>query len=257
MKILLTNDDGWDSEGIQILYEKLKKNHEVAIFAPDRNRSGVSQHISMAGPLAIKNHGENIFSCSGFPVDCVIVAIRTSILPFVPDAVVSGINKGSNIGTDIIYSGTTAAARQGVIYGFPSVALSIDAPDWKTWKFDAISDFAVKNIEKLVNLSKPCEKNAASFHGIFVNVNALSADAYKGVRFAKDLAFRDYNDSIDLLDAPDGCKYSFFIGGNTASVGSGDSDAAICADGFISLSRVNVHPTCVVDDSIDVGGFSL
>lgn len=257
MKVLLTNDDGWDAGGIRILYEKLKERHEVAICAPDKNRSGVSQHITMDSPLKIQKHGVNIFSCSGYPADCVIVATRSSLFPFMPDIVVSGINKGSNLGTDILYSGTVSAARQGVLYGFPSVAFSVGSHDWETWKFDRMAEFAAKNLEKLAAISEPCVKNGTSFHGIFVNVNANSADSYKGVRFAKDLSFREYSDSITLIEAPDGSNYSFFIGGKIVSHGSSESDAALCDDGFVSIARVCVQSSCVVDESVDVKEFYL
>lgn len=256
MNILLTNDDGWNADGIQILYKRLLKDgHNAAICAPDRNRSGVSHSITMHKPLCLRRKAENVFACSGKPADCVIVGTRGSILPFVPDVVLAGINQGANIGTDTVYSGTVAAARQAVIYGYPAVALSISDPEWKNWKYDALADFAAKNLEKLVSLSVPC-KNDKMIDGVFVNVNALSADTYKGVRFAKDLSFRDYCDSVEVIDGPDGLSYSFFIGGKINSFGSDENDAALCADGFISVSRIYALPE--VAENLDEGeGFTL
>ncbi|MDR0730727.1 MAG: hypothetical protein LBF63_03595 [Treponema sp.] len=114
MNILLTNDDGCESPGILLLASALRENgHRAAVLAPDRDRSGVSHSISfLDGPLILKSRGEDTWSCSGLPVDCVVTAMLGAI-PYKPDLILSGINRGANLGTDLLYSGTAAAARQG------------------------------------------------------------------------------------------------------------------------------------------------
>src|SRR5574344_1060325 len=133
MKIVITNDDGIDSEGLVTLAARLAEENEVCVVAPHRNRSGVSHHITMEHPLLIERRtqangspcGGDWYALEGFPADCVITALRGDFLPFFPDVVVSGINSDANLGTDVIYSGTCAAARQASLYGVPGIALSL------------------------------------------------------------------------------------------------------------------------------------
>ena len=114
MKLLLTNDDGIDGEGLQILAQTLKKEHDVWIIAPDSNRSAVSNGITISRSLNIKQVDEKTFTSSGLPADCVLTGIYSNLIPSNVDMVLSGINRGFNLGTDIVYSGTAAAARQAV-----------------------------------------------------------------------------------------------------------------------------------------------
>lgn len=248
MKILLSNDDGWNAAGIQTLYHRLlKEGHQAEICAPDRNRSGVSNCFTPSGKLQIEQQDENIFSCTGFPADCVMAALRGGFLPFVPDVVMTGINHGANMGTDLIYSGTAAAARQAVLYGFPGVAFSVDDPEWKNFKFDALADFAAKNVAELAKLSVPGTNETG---GVFVNVNALSADSYKGIRFASSLAYRDYHDIFSVLEHADGIKSSSMKGGEIVSYGGDESDVILCRQGFVSVSCVYADPFCQTEKDI-------
>ena len=146
MKLLLTNDDGFSADGIKTLARYLSDaGHEVWIFAPDRNRSAASNRITMDKPLRIKEHGQRVYSCSGMPADCVIAALKSGIIGNGVDAVLSGINRGANIGTDILYSGTAAAARQAVLYGVPGIAFSVRSSDG-FWRYDAMARFAYSNL---------------------------------------------------------------------------------------------------------------
>ena len=226
MNLLLTNDDGIDGIGLRVLAERLAQDNTVWIVAPSRNRSAVSHGITMNTPLQIKKTGENAYSCSGMPVDCVVTALRSNLLPNSPDMVISGINKGANIGTDLLYSGTAAAARQAVLYGVPGVAFSIESFD-DTWQYEAMADFAAKNLVLLGNMCEtiPSERNPSGTNdgGVFVNVNALSLPAYKGVKFTS-LSTRVYNDTVLLYTAPNGSVYSFFSGGEIVTKGSDSCD---------------------------------
>lgn len=104
MNLLLTNDDGYSAKGLNVLLDYLSKKHNVFVVAPEGNRSAVSHCITMHKNLVVKQYDKNVWSCSGSPVDCVVTALKSSLLPTKIDAVISGINAGANIGTDILYS---------------------------------------------------------------------------------------------------------------------------------------------------------
>lgn len=231
MRFLLTNDDGIDGEGLKALAEAFKE-HEVWIIAPDRNRSAVSNGITMKKPLSIKKIKDKVYSCSGLPVDCSIIGIKSLVKGKI-DAVLSGINKGANLGTDILYSGTAAAARQASLYGIPGIAFSLESKI-DSWNYKPLADFAVKNIDKLIAMQ---EINC------FVNVNSFNNEVYKGVKLTVP-AERDYKDSVHVYETPDGELYSFFIGGNVETKERFESDENAARDGYISVSVICSQPSC-------------
>jgi len=124
MKILISNDDGVYAEGIRVLAEHLKTIATTRIVAPDRNRSGASNSLTLDRPIRVKTLADNSISVEGTPTDCVHLAI-TGLLEHRPDMVVSGINEGANLGDDILYSGTVAAAIEGRFLGLPAMAFSL------------------------------------------------------------------------------------------------------------------------------------
>jgi len=121
--ILLTNDDGIEAEGLKTLEKVLGELARIVVVAPDRERSGISHGLTIHNSLKVKEHGEDRYSLDGTPADCVIYAMRHLFSVF-PDLVVSGINHGANLGDDIMYSGTVAAAREASRHGIPSIAVS-------------------------------------------------------------------------------------------------------------------------------------
>ena len=123
MRILLSNDDGYTSPGIRILFDLLGQQHEVTIVAPDQDRSGASNSLTLDRPLRAVEAEENIYRVNGTPTDCVHLAI-TGLLEEEHDMVISGINAGPNLGDDVLYSGTVAAAMEGRFLGFPAIAVS-------------------------------------------------------------------------------------------------------------------------------------
>ncbi len=232
MRLLVTNDDGIDAPGLAELVRVLSCSHEVWVVAPDRNRSAISNAITMAAPLKISKRRERWYACSGVPVDCVISGIKT-ILPAPPDAILSGINQGANLGTDVVYSGTCGAARQAIISGYPGIALSVERLQGRgRWSFTALAEFVGGNLESLVDL---CTED------VFVNINAPSADSYSGWRLTR-LSKRIYNNTIQTFTAPDGSSYTFFKGGGILSEGSADSDYAAVHAGLISIGRIHAQP---------------
>ena len=230
MKILVTNDDGFASEGLQALAACLRTRHEVWVVAPSCNRSGVSHGLTMDEPLRFRVEGAREFSCSGLPVDCTITGSQ-GIMPVRPDVVVSGINRGANLGTDILYSGTAAAARQAAIEGIPGIAVSL-VSETDEYFWEPLARFVLDNLESLVLL---CERD------VFVNINAPSIAAYQGARMT-GISRRDYRDSIIMHDGPDGCKYSFFRGGKIRTDGDGSTDWDAVEAGHVSVSRVLAQP---------------
>ncbi len=129
MRILLTNDDGWNAPGLNLLAASLRPQAEVIIVAPDRNRSGASNSLTLNDPLRVESLGPLVYSINGTPTDCVHLAL-TGLLDREPDLVISGINDGSNLGDDVLYSGTVAAAMEGRFLGLPAISVSlVDAPD--------------------------------------------------------------------------------------------------------------------------------
>lgn len=252
MNLLLTNDDGFGEEGITVLAEKLSKKHKVFVIAPAGNRSAVSHHFSMYNQLEIKKVGENQWTCSGYPADCVSLGLNGNLINEKIDAVISGINAGGNMGTDIVYSGTCAAARQAILDNVPSVAFSLDPINWGTinedgFKFNALADFAEKNIEKLVAMAK------TSYPRKFVNVNGLSIDSYKGYKFTDSLCKREYHDKIEVIPVESKSDefVTKFIYGNGNTVASENSDHKVVRDGYISINLVYADPVCSTVDVVD------
>ncbi|MDR3301309.1 MAG: 5'/3'-nucleotidase SurE [Spirochaetaceae bacterium] len=162
MKILLTNDDGFEAAGIIALGAALKNaGHEVLTVAPEQDMSGTSHSMSITRRVAVKKHAEDFWICRGTPVDCVISVVSGGIA-FKPDVVVSGVNAGANLGTDIIYSGTAAAARQAALGGFPAIAFSLvgeapyfweEAARWAAEHFDELLDRWTRDV--FINVNMP------------------------------------------------------------------------------------------------------
>ncbi|MRR05762.1 MAG: 5'/3'-nucleotidase SurE [Deltaproteobacteria bacterium] len=142
MKILVTNDDGIHAPGIQSLAEALRKVGEVAVVAPDRERSAVGHALTLHHPLRATQLGPDVFAVDGTPTDCVNLGIH-NLLSFKPDIVVSGINRGANLGDDVTYSGTVAAAMEATLMGIPAFAVSLVAQGMGTY-YDTAAEFAAR-----------------------------------------------------------------------------------------------------------------
>ena len=124
MRILISNDDGYFSPGITALAEALRAIGEVTVVAPERDRSGASNSLTLDRPLTVRRAPNGFYFVNGTPTDCVHLAV-TGLLDFLPDAVISGVNLGANMGDDTVYSGTVAAATEGFLLGIPSIAISL------------------------------------------------------------------------------------------------------------------------------------
>lgn len=148
MKILISNDDGFLAPGLKILASVLSEIAEITVVAPDRNRSGASNSLTLANPLRTMTMDNGFISVNGTPTDCVHLAV-TGLLNEMPDMVVSGINEGSNLSDDVLYSGTVAAATEGRFLGLPSIAVSLAGPKCQHYATAAqVAKMLVLNLRK-------------------------------------------------------------------------------------------------------------
>jgi 5'-nucleotidase len=246
MNILLTNDDGIGCEGLLLLAETLRAaprnpGHAVFVLAPDGERSGVSQSITLNGnAIRLRDRGNNVWTCSGTPADCVMVAVLGGLAPegFVkPDLVVSGINAGANLGTDLIYSGTAAAARQAALHGIPAIAFSLVIEEAERsggpicW--EAAAAFAGDHLEELASLWK---------EDTFINVNIPNSPDFPQVPEITFPCRRRYGDAVVGFDAPDGSRYCFIAGGSISTEEEPGSDGDAIFRNRVSVSPVYIHP---------------
>jgi len=207
MRILLCNDDGIYSEGIQILKAQLDTIASVMVIAPDRERSTISHAMTLRKPLNVKKvkiKGKMFgFSVNGTPADCIIIGLLEIMKDNKPDIIISGINSGPNLGNDIIYSGTVGAAREGAMRNVPSLAVSIDGG--AVYQFDAAARYTKKIISNLARENLP--KNLL-LNINFPNIEYEQLEGIEIIRHGK----RRYRDEIRNIADPRG-RVHYWIGG--------------------------------------------
>ncbi len=233
--ILVSNDDGVQADGLAALRRALAEIGEVTVVAPNRQRSAASHSLTVDVPLRATYLEDNVVSVDGTPTDCVLLALK-SLLPKPPDILVSGVNRGPNVGDDVTYSGTVAAAMEATLLGIPSIAVSLGHSAGGT--FDYVPAAAIaRDIAKLV-----LERGLPDDTLLNVNVPNLPAEEIKGIRIAK-LGKQTYEDSIIEKTDPRGRRY-YWIGGyiSTARTES-DTDIAAVADGFVSVTPIDLDLT--------------
>ena len=239
MRILLSNDDGIDSPGIHALKNELEAEHEVWMSAPDGERSGTSHSISIKDPVRFRQVDAQSFSCSGSPADAVMYALLGAI-PVKPDLIISGINLGPNLGTDIIYSGTAAAARQGALSGIPSVAVST-APMEPPFPLSQAAQFIRRNVEIFLSLW-------GADH--FININyPMHGDAAPEVAVTHP-SRRIYGDVASSCTGPNGDRFFFISGSTIHAQEDPGSDWNAIQERKISVSPVYLHPLNEREDRI-------
>jgi len=230
--ILVTNDDGIGAEGLLTLKNALTCLSEVLVVAPDREQSGTSHSLTLNHPLRLREVAESFMSIDGTPTDCVLLACN-GLLKNKPDLVVAGINHGPNLGEDVIYSGTVAAAIEGVLQGVPSIAISVAgrAP----YSFDVASSFAIK-------LARMVLGGGNSQTLLNVNVPNLPVGNISRVRITK-LGNRVYRDLLIKKVDPRGKNY-YWIGGDEPSWRSAeDTDCRAIEEGMISVTPLMLDMT--------------
>jgi 5'-nucleotidase len=234
MLILLTNDDGINADGIRAMEKELRRIGDVITFAPDREQSASSHSLTLNRPLRIVNRGDNRYTCDGTPTDCVMLAIHGILKHKYPDMLISGINHGANMGEDVTYSGTVAAAIEGSTMGIPSIAVSnTDTHNIDSYRPAAkfIARF-IKQHDKL-NL-KP---------DVFLNMNfpVLENKRFSKYRFTR-LGRREYNDIVIEKTDPRG-KHYYWIGGESTWDNIEGSDFEAVSDGLVSISPLKMNFT--------------
>jgi 5'-nucleotidase len=231
--ILVTNDDGFSADGIIALRDALRALGDVTIVAPDREQSAASHAVTLRNPLRVTEVSEGVISVDGTPTDCVLLAVN-GLLPRRPDYVFSGINHGPNMGDDVSYSGTVAAAIEGTICGIPSVAISraMSGP----------GDFSVAAEFAAVLAGMIMERGIPNKSLLNVNVPPVRREEIAGVRITK-LGTRLYRDAVVKNLDPRGREY-FWIGGErpTWSAEEG-SDFDAVDERMISITPIHLDLT--------------
>lgn len=176
MHILISNDDGYKSKGIQVLINELKKIAQITVVAPSRNRSGASSSLSLDRSIKVTKKEDSFYFLSGTPTDCVHIAL-TGLMQTLPDMVISGINHGPNLGDDTIYSGTVAAAIEGYLLDIPSFAISMGSVNPKHFETAAI---VTSDLIKLYN-----KKKVSSASLLNINVPDIPYNELKGLEVTR------------------------------------------------------------------------
>jgi len=239
MRILISNDDGIHAEGIQVLAAYLAKVSEVFVSAPERERSATGHGITMHKPLRVtevkmKYYDGIGWGVSGTPADCVKLAVE-ELMPGPPDIVVSGINCGANVGTDILYSGTVSAAIEGTIAEYKSIAVSLDTvkdcPD-----FEAAAEFTSRLIQTYYHSDLPQDTL------LNVNIPDVPWEEVRGVMVTR-LSKRKYVDSVERRQDPRGRDYYWLAGQIDDRGCQANSDAAALKENKISITPVHFDLT--------------
>jgi 5'-nucleotidase len=235
--ILLSNDDGINAKGLSVLEDALSKvpGIRTTTVAPLDQQSASSHSLTIHDPVRIAEHGPNRYSVSGTPTDCVLIAVQHILPEDPPDIIISGINHGANMGEDVTYSGTVAAALEGAILGFPSFAISNN--NWSPKHWDTCSAYIQTSFLNIMDFPQP--------DGTLLNINIpdLPINEIKGLRSTR-LGSRVYQDAITEQVDPRGKKYIWIAGSGPTWDNSPDTDATLNNDGYIVVTPLCVDMTC-------------
>ena len=234
MKILVSNDDGYHAKGITVLTEALEAVADVVVVAPDRNRSAASNSLTLSDPLRVKRYAEGRYSVNGTPSDCVHLAL-TGLLEEEPDLVVSGINHGANLGDDVIYSGTVAAAMEGRFLGLPTIAVSLVGED-RLKHFDTAGRVVAEMVVKL--------EAAMLSSDVILNVNVPDRpyEELTGIQAVR-LGFRHKSEPVVKSKDPHG-RTIFWVGPAGKGQDSGEgTDFHAIERGVVTVTPLSVDLT--------------
>lgn len=233
MKILLSNDDGYFAPGLTILAEHISKFADITVVAPERNRSGASNSLTLDRPLSVKKAGNGFFYVNGTPTDCVHIAL-TGLMDTLPDMVISGINDGANMGDDTIYSGTVAAAMEGYLLGIPSIAVSMSQHN--STHFETAARVAV---ELLLQFQKT---NFMSATLLNVNVPDIPYDQLQGREITR-LGKRHKAEPVVQLKTPRNETVYWVGAAGQPNDGGAGTDFYAVANHKVSISPIQVDLT--------------
>jgi 5'-nucleotidase len=238
MRILLSNDDGVLATGLGILERVCEPLGELSIVAPDREQSATSHSLTLHHPLRPVQRAERRWQVDGTPTDCVMLAVE-ALLDERPDFVLSGVNHGQNMGEDVLYSGTVAAAMEGLALGIPSIAISFAGGDLRA---------DLSHLREQVRVLTPLLQRITSLPKfpantlLNVNLPPIPADGVKGAKLTR-LGSRVYSGSLKPMQDPWG-RDIFWIGGGSISwSGESDSDFRAIREGYISVTPLHLDLT--------------
>jgi 5'-nucleotidase len=233
VNILLSNDDGYGAEGLRCLASHLRPLGRITVVAPDRNRSGASNSLTLEAPLRVVEIEDGVYAVNGTPTDCVHLAV-TGLLEDEPDMVVSGINHGPNLGDDVLYSGTVAAAMEGRFLGLPAIAISLTS--WEGAGLETAGRVAERLVRRLIDTPLPPDS--------ILNVNVPSlADGAEPVFESTRLGYRHRAEPVVRGTDPRG-RPIYWVGaaGPEADAGPGTDFHAV-ASGRVSVTPLQVDLT--------------
>jgi 5'-nucleotidase len=241
MRILLTNDDGVNAPGLKLLETVARRfSDDVWVVAPTEEQSGAGHSLTLTTPVRLRKLGERRFCVTGTPTDAVMMAIAHIMKDERPDLVLSGINRGANLGEDVTYSGTVSAAMEGALAGIPSIALSQSYPRegmGDTVPFATAEAWAERVLQPLIETGMPPRT--------LVNINfpALPPDEVRGIRIARQ-GLRDYG-RLRIVERTDprGYRYFWFGLGPMIETPTHSTDLEAIADGFVSVTPLHLDLT--------------
>lgn len=238
MRFLITNDDGILANGIECLIAAAEPLGEVTVVAPDREQSATSHSLTLHHPVRPVKRAERRWQVDGTPTDCVMLALE-ALMPDRPDFVLSGINHGQNMGEDVLYSGTVAAAMEGLALGVPSIAVSFAGGDLRA---------DVSRLRDQIPVLTPVLKHLTSLPNfprdtLFnVNLPPITGGEVKGIKLTR-LGRRVYSQSVAPMKDPWGRQIYWIGGGEITWTGEPDSDFRAIQDGYISVTPLHLDLT--------------
>ncbi len=234
MNILISNDDGILARGLGLLAEVCANVGQVTVVAPDREQSGTSHSLTLHRPLRATRRADGAYQVDGTPTDCILLALGM-LMPRKPDFVISGINHGPNMGEDVLYSGTVAAAMEGLVAGIPSIAISYAGSD-----LDLLESHRAglqELIERIVRVGGFPEETLLN-----INLPEIPGDEVKGIKVT-NLGSRVFHEEIAQMKDPWGKEIYWIGGGHVTWSGGADSDFRATRDGYISVTPLHMDMT--------------
>ena len=231
--LLVTNDDGIDAAGLAALVSAVAHLGRVVVVAPDRERSGAGHALTLGRPLRVRSRGEDRFEIDGTPTDCVHLGVFNLTGSRPPELVLSGINRGANLGDDVTYSGTVAAALEGTLLRVPSIAFSVERDDEGEADYRIAASLAARLAERALERGIP--------PGVLLNVN-VPRKTPRGIRITRQ-GTRTYRAAaVERLD-PAGRPYYWIAGADTTPSQEPDGDHAAIREGYVSITPLHADMT--------------
>jgi 5'-nucleotidase len=238
LRILCTNDDGILAHGLECLIRAAQQIGDVTVVAPDREQSATSHSLTLHHPIRPIRRGDKRYQVDGTPTDCVMLAVE-ALMTERPHFVLSGVNHGQNMGEDVLYSGTVAAAMEGLALGIPSIAISFAGGDLRAdlTKLEQQVEVLVALLKHLTSLPRFPENTLLN-----VNLPPLASHEVKGWKLTR-LGRRVYSNSIQPMRDPWGREIYWIGGGEISWTGSDDSDFQAIKDGYVSITPLHLDLT--------------